>query len=789
MKVSEIFSKNKIASRPTNEPERFFSTDEISGVVDLPSDDVNAGKGCDCEHGKEEIESLFDSLNMPIPTKCPECDHKLTEHGFGGCRDYTPNYNRVYVTERKRTERPDIALDDDTHCECGNIIAEAVRSNGTTGTPDVSTILSSLGNLSETPISSEVRRQYHESIHNVICNILSSGSLPLTGSGGVFHNRTANAEVIQRISDSLPAESGGFASHLDAHRKQAGISMEEIGIDPSQVGDAYSSSQAISDRNYARAIDMSTQVKPLNDSKECGPCKDVLDKLDDYMERFFVSRGDRKNQEGKYAEQEWKDFIDGHERGERLPLDAHDLLKAAESTRDAWVASDHYPSIQEGIDANGKPIMSAPAHDILDIGFTKPDGTMTVTVNRDKVLGKFSVRLVSPGVGEKHPKRIWEKYKELTTGSLSFEPVSNRNLQLQGLWRGLLKEKSGADSYSEGDVRSLFSDETLQKTLDYLDKFHPHLTDQFYREDPILEHAPDPGKQYGTVRLKGKNQLGININDPGALPLKEEQMHLLSPTGSTRVTINTGSHIIGFHKDKFGNVVGGTYTKTPLVATQQEDRSAGVFESAFVRPVDRFILMTGLGRDPEGQKEHEITDENRDSLSCRGTLVPVDGVSTPFTDKDKRKFVIRARIPSLSGFFSPSNDPIRDTVDCTEHVSHKFDEDGNIVSVTTRSPINISIKKYKGLVGLALKTAYPELFAKDPKHAFKQAGADLARWERGEIDINRRPIAEGGVAGLPGDDPRDRGPGNKDKGGPKKRTRKSSVNTRQTFNSQYRMEL
>jgi len=790
MKISEIFSKNKIASRPTNEPERFdFTLDNTSIMV--PSDDVNAGNECDCKHGEEELKNLFDDLNMPIPTKCPECDHKLNEHRSGRCQNFIPTFNPVMQTIRKRTQHFGVSLVDDTHCECGNIIAEAVRSNGTTGTPDVSYILSSLGNLSERPISSEVRRQYHESIHNVIGKILDSGSLPLTGSGGVFQNKTANAEIIQRISDSLPAESGGFISHLDSHRKQAGISMEEIGIDPSEVGDTYRISQEKTNRDYAREIGLATEVKSSNDNKECGPCKDVLNKLDDYMKRFFVSRGDRKNQEGKYAEQEWKDFIDGHERGERLPPDAHDLLKAAESTRDAWVASDHYPSTQVGIGPNGEPIMSSPAHDILDVSFTKPDGTASITVNPGRMLGSFSVRLVKPGIGERLPKHIVDAYNELTTGSSRFEPVSNRNSQLQDLWRQLLKEKSGPDSYSERDVTSLFSDKTLQKTLDYLDKFHPHLAGQFYQEDPILERTPDPGKQLGVVPLKGTNQLGLTINDPSAFPLEEEQMHLLKPTGSTRVTINTGSHIIAFHKDKIGNVIGGIYTRTPLVATQQEDRSTGVFERPFVRDIDRFILMTGLGFDPEGQEKREITDENRDSLSCRGTLVPVDGVATPFTDNDNRKFVIRARIPKLSGFFSPSNDPIRDTVDCTEHASHEFDEDGNIVSVTTRSPQteDFTIKRYKGRVGLALKTAYPRLFEIGLKHALNQAGADLARWQRGEIDIDRRPIAGGGVAGLPGDDPRDRGPGKKDRGGPRPRTRKSSVNTRQTFNSQYRMEL
>ena len=793
MKISEIFSKNKIASRPTNEPERFDSTLDNTSIM-VPSDDVNAGNACDCPHDQHEIYNLFDSLSMPVPSKCPQCDHPLDEHNSRCCYRI-PKYNSVMQTIRKRTQHFGVSLDDDTHCECGNIIAKAVESNGTTETTDISKILSSLGNLSGTPVSSEERRQYHESIHNVIGKILDSGSLPLTGSGGIFQNKTANAEIIQSIMDSLPAESGGFISHLDSHRKQAGISMEEIGIDPSEVGDTYRISQEKTNRDYAREIALATEVKSSNDNKECGPCTDVLDKLDDYMKRFFVSRGNRKNQEGKSAEQEWKDFIDGHERGERLPPDAHDLLKAAESTRDAWVASDHYPSIQEGTDANNEPIMSAPAHDIIDVGFTKPDGTASITVNPGRILGRFSFRLVRPGIGERLPKHIVDAYNKLTTGSSGFRPVSNRNSQLQDLWRQLLKEKSKAGSYNEGDVTSLFSDDetTLQKTLDYLYKYHPHLADQFYQEDPILERAPDPGKQLGVVPLKGTNQLGLTINVPWATPLEKEQMHLLKPTGSTRVTINTGSHTISFHKDPLGNVVGGSYMRTPLVATQEEDRSIGVFERPFVRARDRFILMTGLGPDydPEGQKKHEITDENRDSLLCRGTLVPVDGVATPFIDNDNRKFVIRARIPKLSGFLSPSSDPINDTVDCTEHASHEFDEDGKIVSVTTRSPKTegLTIKRYRGLVGLALKRAYPSLFEIDPEHAFKQAGADLARWQSGKIDINRRPIAGGGVAGLPGDNLEDRGPGKKDKGGPRPRTRKSSVNTRQTFNSQYRMEL
>ena len=793
MKISEIFSKNKIASRPTNEPERFVSTLDNTSIM-VPSDDVNAGNGCDCPHDQHEIYNLFDSLNVPVPSKCPECEHPIKEHNSGCCYRI-PKYNSVMQTIRKRTQHFGVSLDDDTHCECGNIIAKAVKSNGTTETPDISKILSSLGNLSETPVSSEERRQYHESIHNVIRKICDSGSLPLTGSGGIFQNKTANAVIIQSITDSLPAESGGFMSHLDSHRKQAGISMEEIGIDPSEVGDTYRISQEKTNRDYARAIGLATEVKSSNDNKECGPCTDVLDKLDDYMTRFFVSRGNQKNQEGKSAEQEWKDFIDGHERGERLPPDAHDLLKAAESTRDAWVASDHYPNIKVGTDANNKPIMSAPAHDILDVEFTKPDGTASITVNPGRVLGQFSFRLVRPGIGEKLPPHIVDAYNELTTGSSGLRPVSNRNLQLQDLWKQLLKEKSGTNSYNEGDVTSWFSDDqTLQRTLDYLDKYHPHLADQFYQEDPILERTPDPGKQLGVVPLKGtKNQLGLTINVPGASPLEKEHMHLLKPTGSTRVTINTGSHIISFHKDRLGNVVGGSYMRTPLVATQEQDRSIGVFERPFVRDIDRFILMTGLGpnHDPEGQEEHEITDENRDSLLCRGTRVPVEGVATPFTDDDKRKFVIRARIPKLSGFLSRSSDPINDTVDCTEHASHEFDEDGNIVSVTTRSSKTegMTVKEYKEEVGRALKNAYPRLFEIDPEHAYKQAGADLARWQSGEIDINRIPIAGGGVTGLPGDNPEDRGPGKKDRGGPKPRTRKSSVNTRQTFNSQYRMEL
>ena len=786
MKISEIFSQNKIASRPTNEPTRFDST-VVPTVTTVPSDDAKAGMGCNCTHNQDEIVSLFDSLNIPVPSKCPECDHDLGTHNSSGCNHIIPRFNSVVQLERKRTQHYGISLDDDTHCECGNIIAEAVKRDGTTITPDIDRILSSLGNLSETPVSSEKRRQYHESIHNVIGEILNSGSLPLTGSGGVFQNKAANAGIIRSIEGSLPAESGVFASHLDSHRKQAGISLEEIGIDPSEVGDTYRRSQERTDRDYTTVIGLSTKVKSSNDNKECGPCKDVLDKLDNYMTRFFVSRNRQPKKEGEEsisAEQEWDNFIDGHKLGERLPPDAHDLLKAAESTRDAWVASGHYPNIQE----EGTE-MSAPAHDIIDVEFNNPDGSASVTVNPGKVLGSFSVGLVEQVPGERHPEHIVDAYYELTTGSSRFESISDRSLQLQGVWKELLGLKNlKADSYDERDITGNFAGETLSTTLKYLKKYHPHLTNQFYQEAPILERAPDPGKQLGTVPIKGTNQLGLTINNPWANPITEEQKLLLKPGGSTRVTINTGSHTISFHKDKDGNVVGGSYTKTPLTATQQMRSSTG---EPFIRDVDRFILMTGLDFDPEGQKKIEITDKNRDKLSCRGTLVPVDGVATPHTGNDKRSFVMRARIPSLSGFFSPSSDPINDTVDCTKHVSHEFDKDGKIVSVTIRSkkPIISTIRKYQEFVKFALSKAYPELYAENPKYALNQAGADLARWKRGEIDIDRRPIQENGVTPLPGDNSSDRGPGKKDKGGPKPRTRKSNVNTRQTFNSKYRMEL
>ena len=776
MKISEIF-KNKSASRETNEPEQV----EYSGRVGFEPTGVKGS--CNCKHTREEIqdslEGLLPGFSVSDTTKCPECDHFLSDHSSspngvnpGEC---TPD---VMTIQRKDsfTISPGAVLKHDGDCACGPIIAAAAKRDGVTGDPDIQTIIGAQGKLESTPVNSEARRDYHHAVASVIDRMMSGGAMPTERINNdqhtIFGSRARALEVGSQIEGTLPSGED-LTMHFDRHRKQGGMSLESVGIDTSELGGTYLRSQQRANEDWSRAVARSTDLNYGGDTllsnspNKCGVCESVQDKLDDYFKRLVNSQetiaGNQRRplREGTQTAYEmWDGFTNGYDGGSRLGSDANDYLKAAEKTMDAWEASGHRSEAthRERPQTEGEL------------------GGASITADTTKPFNFFPVEFTKPLRGERWPQFLLDaRDTQLGRGDTT-RSVSPRNKQLQSVWNDVLK-RSGYRGTSEIEnaygIKSpqshldIVNSDMFNETLSHLKKNFPELHAAFFKETPVMIKALGPDGN--TLTYTEGERKGQPVMKP-------------DPSGRVRATINTGTHLLDFvsgSRDAVGIGEPSRYasvTRRPLPIEQVKGGTyAG--NKPYIRPEDLYIIHRGLGIDLTEPITTKINDDNRGSIRCSGRPVDIGG----------GKIVYEARKPELLG----------GTTECTDHISHEFDSDGNVTSVTRVPDLSkvkaISTKeKYRAIVNQALSNIFPRLFDEDPRAALNQAGRDHKRFLQGKINLDGSPVGKrskgsepsveepGGL--LPGDTG-EVGPGKKDKGGPKKRTRKASVEARPKFNS------
>lgn len=706
MKLSDIFKQQKLASGETEIADQF----QVSG---LNFD----GTKCECDMSQQDVADMSDTLNKIIPDsepRCLYCKHPAEDHAHSGCGHGSK------INEPSRTPLATTYLPHDGELKSARTLAKAINESGRADeNDDHRTILSSMGNLESTHPAGETRRLFHKAVFNTINRLMTSGRLPADDASdaptGLFHERSHNAELLQKMAKH---HGGSIMNMYDAYRKYSGTSLEEIGINPANVGESYRNSQQSANQSAGEILQGATSLKRTLTADTCEPCTRHAETLgrifDAYLqgqERQF-SNGGKRVPDGRggmrpsthadgatHALTQWHQLEQGHMNGEQLPADAHDYLLRAQSELNDWRDSGHLYG-----DAHDRPTTA--------------------------YYSKFPVQLEQPELGSGERRSSWFDglYKQVVDGARTLKKSGprRRDTTLDSIWKHLTQSNAEAKDGWFTDPSNLASIDAIADHLK--NNGAAHIADRLIKREPVL----DPTDQCVPWCPECKAEAsGRKSQSPG----KAGHEKMLADQGRQKVSIDTGRTIISFITGRrtsedqpytFTNVVRETPKETARIQTYGE-------AEPYYTDLDRYILKRGSGVDLDALTSKRVTGSK--TLSCKGKRV----------QQDDGSYINKAIVPSLVPAASGSLPAIEEH-ECTEHDGHMFDTDGNITHVRMKNSRDLRPEHkpaMKRLIEQALESIDPDAYATNRERLVLNLGAAMARHHRGETDIHGNYVGGG----------------------------------------------
>ena len=770
MKLSDIFKQPKVASGETAFPEQFRTSEPVK-VVDRDA--------CNCDASREQIDAMngvADFYGIDGLSNCTWCGHSAEEHGRA-------------CTHGSLTQQPTripletAYLPHDEQCGCADVIAKKINELGPEcHDDDTRTIVASRGTLKSTGETSEARRSFHHALVNTIMKLGSSPSMP--GDSGnpssetnPFLHRSAGLSMLEQMAEQ---HGGDIMTMLDVHRKSAGITLPELGIHPSRVGENYSTSQQQANQSALQTLSDNTKV--VNNVEEepqahCATCisheKEMQRLWDGYYDSVSRITGGDPDKMFE-ALKEWSDAEEGHRFGYRPPSNAHNFIQRAVAQLDEWRGSGH---------------MYGEAHE--DPEQSKIAGLRTV------------LEAAEPGSGNGESQDWHNEYNKRVYGMRDGSIIQLRGesfvdtLQHDAIaqaWSHVASQFNIPDRKYDvhtGEYEPIDID--LSKLYDYQDQLRAsgrgYVADRMIKREKIKPLSGTILCKRGNSGLRGKKRNALESPRATVSDKSSEGWHVAgswdNPAATERalkglrdkartdptvednyrlidlskidpgeiVTIDTGKELIKFHQRTRLNAKGEPIPQAHFMRVPYPENYATRDNSTRTlslqdKPIvlnrrDAYILKRGAKFDIDKMVRTPISKSQRDSVTCHGELVPEQSPDGEPTSVVSRAFT--TPLVPQGDSFSPLTKH-----ECIEHDGHEFDSEGNITAVLSR--ISRLLKPedrpmIQAKYDEALKNINPLKYRDDRAGLIREMGAAAARYNEGmgDIDINGNYIGTGGM--------------------------------------------
>lgn len=627
-------------------------------------------------------------------------------------------FKKIHNASAEVTEPPQSALppearslDDDRVCNCGDQIIKFATEDSALGDPDVQNIIKYKNSvLQQTPANSAERAGYNAAVASVLRKAIGSQTKIGKPGGKLFESRERGVDLIDSLESQFTRENGptGLMHHIFRHEAHGPTSTdpEDVSSLTDGKGQAFSESvrQAIADHletfgKETSSAQSRTEVMPLDRSslpaqtqrrlESCPACQATMNILGSVRERFIDQGG---------SQQQWEEMHDRFASGKPEKTVSPLLLKAR-GVLEGW--KKEHRQTKENIPFS---VNHFDTGDKLNPSGSQIEDTLRVRMAEDMRPTGMAI----------HPD-IAKAYDEATMGQeyVLDDPIGNTTRKrLMSVWDDIVgslgsKAKDTPVVPSFYDPLSKEAHETLMKVHENLQKVDPDLASVFYSVEPLMQTDAN-GRSFDTGRTTQRLNTGYGSYE--------------KKTGAT--ILDNG---------EWQQVTFRPVTRVRETKIRKRTEGDGPFDKMglAVSPRELYVMSRGLNNDAARaalnpvQRTENISLEDRLQLPCYGHRI----------DHGDGTHSFAAVQPRVSGLASEA---------CDQHISHTFDNEGNITGVVslTDKPAGFikSREQLRNLVEQSAQSIYPELYKRDSRAAHDQLGNDFGRFLAGEIDLQGNPI-------------------------------------------------